>query len=118
LEADVKVLISGSAGFIGGHATARFLRDGATVVGFDNLSRPGTAENLAWLQAQPGTFLFSRVDISRAADVTDLFAQHRDADVVLHLAGQVAVTSSIADPRRDFEANALGTLNVLEAARA
>jgi CDP-paratose 2-epimerase len=117
----MKILISGAAGFIGGHAAARYLSRGASVVGFDNLSRKGNVENLTWLTTEAshtgGTFRFEHVDIRNESDVLGLFERHADADIVIHLAGQVAVTTSFLDPRKDFEANALGTLNLLEATR-
>jgi nucleoside-diphosphate-sugar epimerase len=81
----------------------------------DNLSRPRTPLNLAWLQEQHGARLrFVQADIRDAAAMLAAVPGH---DVVYHLAGQVAVTTSVADPRSDFEINALGTFNVLEAAR-
>lgn len=113
----MKILITGVAGFIGGHAAASFLESGATVIGIDNLSRRGNSENLQWLLNQPGNFQFIHADIRNATDMNNAFALHKDADAVLHLAGQVAVTTSVVNPRMDFEANALGTLNVLEAVR-
>ncbi|HPD42341.1 MAG TPA: GDP-mannose 4,6-dehydratase, partial [Anaerolineae bacterium] len=83
---------------------------------FDNLSRRGAARNLAWLQDTwgPNAFTFIRGDVR---DAELLVASARDADVIVHLASQVAVTTSVQDPRTDFECNALGTFNVLEAAR-
>jgi CDP-paratose 2-epimerase len=113
----MKLLISGAAGFIGVHAAASFLRRGAVVVALDNLSRPGSVENLAWIKAQGGELHFHHLDIRNGDNVMRLFAQHPDADAVLHLAAQVAVTSSVTDPRHDFEVNALGTFNLLEATR-
>jgi CDP-paratose 2-epimerase len=113
----LKVIITGVAGFIGGHAAAAFLEKGATVIGTDNGSRRGNAENLAWLQAQKGDFQYIHADIRNENDMMRVFAKHPDADAVLHLAGQVAVTTSVVNPRMDFEANALGTFNVLEAVR-
>ena len=83
----------------------------------DDLSRRGTQENLEWLRTQ-GKLSFVKQDIRDAAGVRDAIAGHDDADVLLHLAGQVAVTTSVTDPRSDFEINALGTFNVLEAVRA
>ncbi|CAN5552698.1 GDP-mannose 4,6-dehydratase [soil metagenome] len=112
----MKVIITGGAGFIGCNAAARYLRRGDQVVVIDNLSRPGTEKNLQWLQTQ-GSVEFVRQDISDFEPLRDSFAQHRDAGLILHLAGQVAVTSSVANPRHDFLANALGTFNVLEAVR-
>src|SRR6185295_4763853 len=71
------------------------------VVVLDDLSRRGTAENLAWLEKQ-GPLTFARQDVRDARGVAELMAAHRDADVVLHLAGQVAVTTSVTDPRTDL----------------
>jgi CDP-paratose 2-epimerase len=108
-------LITGGAGFIGCNMADALLRDGETVTVLDNLSRPRTDQNLRWLQERHGEALrFIHADIRDADAMRRAIPGH---DVVYHLAGQVAVTTSVADPRGDFEANALGTLNVLEAAR-
>ena len=112
----MKTIITGGAGFIGCNAAARALARGEAVVVLDNLSRPGSAENLDWLSTL-GRFEFLRVDLRDAPAVIDAFHRHRDARQVLHLAGQVAVTTSVENPRADFEANAFGTLNVLEGMR-
>jgi CDP-paratose 2-epimerase len=112
----MKWVVTGAAGFIGCHAVNRLLREGHEVVALDNLSRPGSASNLEWLRQQ-GLQTFVQADIRNMPDLRKLFRQHADADVVLHLAGQVAVTTSLVDPRTDFEINALGTFNVLEAVR-
>ena len=109
-------VITGGAGFIGGHAASTLHARGDRVVLADDLSRPGSAANLAWLRGQ-GIDEFHQLDIRDPSSVDSLISRHADADAVLHLAGQVAVTSSVRDPRADFEANALGTLNVLEAVR-
>ena len=82
----------------------------------DNLCREGVEKNLEWLKTQ-GSLEFVRLDIRRAGELAELFRKHRDADQVLHLAAQVAVTTSVTAPREDFEINALGTFNVLEAVR-
>jgi CDP-paratose 2-epimerase len=111
-----KWVITGGAGFIGCHAAAHFHAAGDLVVVVDNLSRRGADANLAWLRDQ-GVEEFVRADVRDARAMTELLERHADVDAVLHLAGQVAVTTSVADPRADFEANALGTLNVLEAVR-
>jgi len=112
------IIITGVAGFIGGHCAARFMRDGHRVVGVDNLSRPGSAANRAWLQEQGGPlFTFYQVDVRYFPDLSAIFRSHSQATSVIHEAAQVAVTTSVSNPRADFEVNALGTFNVLEAAR-
>ncbi len=111
-----KWIITGGAGFIGCHAAAKLHEAGHHVVIVDNLSRRGADTNLAWLQEQ-GINDFVKADIRDFSAIRDVVARHADADVVLHLAAQVAVTTSVVDPRADFEINALGTFNVLEAVR-
>ena len=113
----MKIIITGGAGFIGCNAAARYIRRGDDVVILDDLSRRGAEANLRWLESV-GPFRFTKTDVRRSAEVAAAFAAHREAGLVLHLAGQVAVTLSVSDPRDDFEVNALGTFNVLEAARA
>lgn len=112
----MKWIITGGAGFIGCHAAARFHGAGHHVVVVDNLGRRGARANLNWLREQ-GIVDFIRSDIRDARAMNELFARHADVDAVLHLASQVAVTTSVLDPRDDFETNALGTFNVLEAVR-
>ncbi|HVS01880.1 MAG TPA: NAD-dependent epimerase/dehydratase family protein [Thermoanaerobaculia bacterium] len=110
-------LITGGAGFIGCNLAHRLLGRGERVLLFDSLIRPGSGRNLAWIEERHAG---DRLEVIRG-DVRDFAAVERAAarsDHVFHLAGQVAVTSSVHDPRADFEANALGTFNVLEAARA
>lgn len=112
----MRIFITGGAGFIGCNLAAHHLGNGNHVFVFDNLARPRTQYNLEWLQTQ-GDIHFSLGDV-RAYDVLrDAMAQARP-DLVVHLAAQVAVTTSVKDPREDFEINALGTFNVLEAARS
>ena len=108
--------ITGGAGFIGSNYVARLLGRGERVTVYDNLSRAGAERNLAWLRSRFGqnAFTLIRGDV-RDADL--LASSLGDADVVVHLAAQVAVTTSVEDPRTDFEINALGTFNVLEAVR-
>jgi len=115
----LKIIITGGAGFIGCNAAARFLGKGDRVIVLDNLSRPGSEKNYQWLQSLDGSdrLTLARTDIRSAENMESLFRTHQDAEVVLHLAGQVAVTTSVADPRTDFEINALGTFNILQAAR-
>jgi len=119
------VLVTGGAGFIGSHAAAYYADQGASVTALDNLSRVETlddadesrdtaAYNWEYLREQYPEVELVRVDVRDADAMTEHVAGH---DAVVHTAGQVAVTSSLDDPRTDFEVNALGTFNVLEAAR-
>lgn len=117
MSAGTKRLVTGGAGFIGCNAARRWLDAGHPVVVVDDLSRRGADRNLAWLREQPGDLTFERIDIRDRLAVEDCLARHRDAEVVLHLAAQVAVTTSVEDPRHDFEVNAQGTFNLLEATR-
>jgi CDP-paratose 2-epimerase len=112
----MKIIITGGAGFIGSNAASRFLQRGHHVLVIDNLCRDGVQRNLEWLRPQ-GSLEFVKLDIRNGEELARLFREHRDADHVLHLAAQVAVTTSVKDPREDFEVNALGTFNVLEAVR-
>jgi len=112
----MRFLITGGAGFIGSNLTQALLADGETVTLFDNLSRPGSLHNLAWLRQTYGNSV--RLLEEDVRNPQSLQLAIRDIDVVVHLAAQVAVTTSVAAPREDFEINALGTINVLEAARA
>lgn len=109
------ILITGGAGFIGINSARYFREKGWTVVLLDNLSRPGAAENLDWLRRQTQV-QFERADIRDYDAVERVLAESRP-DFVLHLAAQVAVTTSVTNPREDFEINARGTLNLLEAVR-
>ncbi len=111
------ILITGGAGFIGSNLAERLLSEpAANVRVFDNLSRSGVNHNLDWLTSLPGQarLEFVHGDVRDASSIADAA---RDATEIYHLAAQVAVTTSVADPRSDFDVNALGTLNVLEAAR-
>ncbi len=108
--------VTGGAGFIGSNYVSRLIKRGEKVTIYDNLSRAGAPRNLKWLQDTYGAKSFNLV----AGDVRDagqLVVSAREADVIVHLAGQVAVTTSVVNPREDFEINAQGTFNVLEAAR-
>lgn len=108
-------LITGGAGFIGSNLADALASEGWVVWIFDLLARPGVERNLAWLQERHGGRIrFVRGDIRNFPAVAEVV---RQVEVIFHLAAQVAVTTSLIDPRTDFEINALGTLNVLEAAR-
>lgn len=109
------ILITGGAGFIGSNLADRLLGMGNPVLVLDNLSRPGVESNVEFLRARHGT----RVEVI-LADVRDAVQVRnavRRASAVFHFAAQVAVTTSLDEPRLDFDVNAMGTLNVLEALR-
>ena len=102
---------------MGANLAARLLKEpGAHVTLFDTLARRGTEHNLAWLRTLPTAkhLRYVHGDVRNAKQVSDA-ARH--ADEIYHLAAQVAVTTSISDPQCDFDTNAVGTFNVLEAAR-
>jgi CDP-paratose 2-epimerase len=109
------ILITGGAGFIGANLADRLVRRGHRVTILDNLSRKGTEKNVAWLRELHGDSFELIVGDIRDADVCT--GAIRDIEIVYHLAGQTAVTTSVVDPRTDFEVNALGTFNMLEASR-
>jgi CDP-paratose 2-epimerase len=111
-----RILITGGAGFIGSNLANRLLSQGCDVTIFDNLSRPGSEKNLRWLQEAYGVDAFKLIK-ANLADYDALLRASEGVDRVYHLAGQVAVTSSVTNPRMDFNDNALGTFNALEAAR-
>ncbi|MFZ5784667.1 MAG: SDR family NAD(P)-dependent oxidoreductase [Pseudomonadota bacterium] len=110
------VLVTGGAGFIGSNLADRLARDGHHVLILDSLARPGVARNAAWLTSRhPDAVTVVTEDIRNARTVNEVV---RKASAVFHLAAQVAVTSSLADPADDFAVNLQGTMNVLEAVRA
>lgn len=111
----MKLLITGGCGFLGSNLAEDALLRGDELVIFDNLYRDGSRENLAWLQNQ-GNFRFEHGDIRNQNDITRVLQSFKP-DVIFHLAGQVAMTTSIANPRMDFEVNVMGTHNLLEAVR-
>jgi CDP-paratose 2-epimerase len=111
----MRALVTGGVGFIGTNLTHRLLSDGCEVMLFDNLSRVGVQHNLDWLKLRHGKRLqFVQGDVR---DFDAVLKAIQNIDVVFHLAAQVAVTTSVSNPREDFSINAQGTLNVLEAAR-
>ena len=113
-----KWIVTGGAGFIGANA-ARLLADhDVESVIVDNLSRRSAPLNVEWLQRTCGRAVtLLRVDLRDRETIDAIFTEHANADAVLHLAGQVAVTTSVASPAADFEANIVGSFNVLEATR-
>ncbi|MGC8780599.1 MAG: NAD-dependent epimerase/dehydratase family protein [Anaerolineae bacterium] len=112
----MRILITGGAGFIGCNLAAASIEAGHRVTLFDNLSRRGSEANLDWLREKFGAsaFAFVRGDIR---DYPAILRAAEGQEAIYHLAAQTAVTTSVTDPRSDFEINALGTFNVLEAAR-
>jgi CDP-paratose 2-epimerase len=110
------VLITGGAGFIGTNLAHRLMSAGTQVIAFDNLSRPGVERNLNWLRDTHGGRL--RVELGDIRDRPAITRVVRNARRVVHLAAQVAVTTSLVDPLHDFEVNARGTLNLLSALSA
>jgi len=109
------ILITGGAGFIGSNTAEYFLNKGWRVIVFDNFSREGALRNRLWLESFDAPRL--KIVEGDIRDFTTLRALVRRADAVIHLAAQVAVTTSVENPLHDFEVNALGTLNILEAIR-
>ncbi len=100
--------VTGGAGFIGSNYVSRLLERREKVIIYDNLSRAGASRNLAWLQEKYGAKAFDLV-VGDVRDAALLTTSSRLADVIIHLAAQVAVTTSVTHPREDFEINALGT---------
>lgn len=111
----MKLLITGGCGFLGSNLASDALARGDEVFVFDNLYRNGSRENLIWLKSQ-GDFNFVHGDIRNQNDITRIVNSF-EPDAIFHLAGQVAMTTSIENPRMDFEVNVIGTHNLLEAVR-
>src|SRR5215212_7109008 len=109
-------LVTGGAGFIGTNLADRLLGEGQRVRIVDNLSRPGVEANLAWLRERHGGRLEELTGDLREPGLAEEAV--RGVDSVFHLAAQVAVTTSLGDPLLDFDVNLIGTVNLLEAARA
>lgn len=111
----MKILITGGCGFLGSNLAVDALARNDELLVFDNLSRSGSRANLTWLQSL-GKFTFEHGDIRNQNDITRVIQTFKP-DAIFHLAGQVAMTTSIANPRMDFEINVLGSHNLLEAVR-
>jgi CDP-paratose 2-epimerase len=112
----VNLLITGGCGFLGSNIALGALKRGIEVTVFDWLGRRGAPENLQWLR-ENGVKDFRHGDMRNASDVMAVVAAVKP-DAIFHLAGQVAMTTSLERPRLDFEINTLGTFNLLEAMRA
>jgi len=112
----MKILITGGCGFSGSNIAYRILKDNkGELFILDNLYREGSAKNLKWLKRQ-GKFVFFKADVRFNNQVQRVIKKVKP-DVIFHLAGQVAMTTSIDNPRLDFEINTMGTFNVLENVR-
>ncbi len=111
----MKLLITGGCGFLGSNLAAHALARGIDLCLYDNLYRPGSTDNLAWLRGQ-GRFEFVHGDTRHAQELERVVRRFAPT-MVFHVAGQVAMTTSIDNPRTDFEVNALGSFNLLEALR-
>lgn len=112
-----EILITGGAGFTGTNFAAAYLEKGYRVTLIDNLSRKGSAENLAFLRQLPQAGQLEIIEGDIRTPSTAFNAAVERADALFHFAAQVAVTTSVTDPRDDFEHNALGTFNMLELVR-
>jgi len=111
----MKYLITGGCGFLGSNIASEILKRGDELIVFDSLYRYGSYQNFEWLKSQ-GEFAFIHGDIRNINDVENMIKAYKP-DVIYHLAGQVAMTTSIADPRMDFEVNVGGSFNVLNSVR-
>ena len=111
----MKYLITGGCGFLGSNIASEILKQGDELIIFDSLYRFGSYQNKEWLEP-PGEFIFIHGDIRNTNDVERVIKTHKP-DVIYHLAGQVAMTTSIEDPRMDFEVNLGGSFNLLNAVR-
>lgn len=111
----MKYLITGGCGFLGSNIASEILKQGDELVVFDSLYRFGSYQNKEWLETQ-GEFIFIHGDIRNTNDVERTIKEHKP-DVIYHLAGQVAMTTSISDPRMDMEVNVGGSFNLLNAVR-
>ncbi len=112
-----RILITGGAGFIGANAANYFLKKGYCVTIADNFSRPGSRINARWLRGNHSDKVLKIIPADISRDLLVLLGLVRDADIILHMAAQVAVTTSVENPVLDFEANCRGALNVMEAVR-
>lgn len=110
-----KILINGGCGFLGSSLAAHGIKNGYDITVLDNLSRFGSSKNLEWLYTL-GDFKYVNLDTRNKNDVETIIKNNK-FDGIFHLAGQVAMTTSIENPYKDFEINTLGTVNVLDSVR-
>jgi CDP-paratose 2-epimerase len=111
----MKYLITGGCGFLGSNIAECLLKEGNDLCIYDNLSRKGSEMNYKWLNTL-GNFDFFKFDIKSFKNIEKVIKDYKP-DVIFHLAGQVAMTTSIQDPKLDFETNILGSFNVLESVK-
>ena len=115
----MKILITGGCGFLGSNLASNFIKNNSQVFIIDSLERKGSSDNLDWLKSKANNqqLIFDRFDIINTKMVDSFFDDYGPFDFICHVAGQVAMTTSINNPRKDFETNVLGTFNILEATR-
>ncbi len=111
----MKLLITGGCGFLGSNLAAYGIRERYDITIFDNLTRIGARQNLEWLKSL-GDFQFVYGD-TRNRDEIEKVIKEKRYDAIFHLAGQVAMTTSISEPYTDFQINTMGTFHVLDAVR-
>ena len=110
-----KIVITGGAGFIGSNSALHFAKNGWKIYLIDNLSRKGAKDNLSNLKKNI-KLTFYKVDVSNFSSTSNIIKKIKP-NLLIHCAGQVAVTKSVIDPRTDFNSNVLGTINILESIR-
>ena len=116
----MNILITGGCGFLGSNVAASYLQEGSKVTIIDKMLKKGCWENLQWLgqiTKDPRSLEFIQADLADLGAIEDVFFRHGPFDYICHFAGQVAMTFSLKDPIKDFQANALGTINLLEVSR-
>ena len=115
----MKVLITGGCGFLGSNLAAEFINKNYEIFIIDSLEREGSLENFNWIKslAKKDQVTFLKGDICNQEIILKFFKKYSQFDFICHVAGQVAMTKSIINPRKDFETNLLGTFNILESAR-
>jgi CDP-paratose 2-epimerase len=111
----MNILITGGLGFIGINTTLRYVNKADNIILFDNLNKVGSLDNLKLVRDYPNV-KFIKGDLRNYNDVQSVFKDNM-FDLIFHLGGQTAVTTSLENPKMDFESNASGTFNILECMR-
>lgn len=112
----MKYLITGGCGFLGTNIAKKILENNQNLLIFDNLSRYGSPQNLDYLKSINKNFIFFHGDIRNKFDIQNAIKSYKP-DIIYHLSGQVAMTTSIENPNLDFEINAIGSFNILDSLR-